>query len=286
MSKMIILLGQRVRSGTNFIGTTLAMHPDVVTVPPGKSLGEFNLFRDALIEQTFDQVALSSFGMDIQSEDKSRFLELYGEAWLKLLKEKYAIPNEKTIFVKSYVINNLHLWQKAFPNAKIAVIYRDGRDNVISSVKASNDYRNWHGGVIKLKKRCNYYSGRSFLNHARHWVKTAEVILAMQESNHLKKFKYEALNDSKKGIAQLLDFYELKNTPDIVNNCLKAPVVGSSFGVQTKTLQKPNWIPDPDKSKYRFTNKWKHWNKLKKGVFKKVGGATLQRLGYETSNKW
>ena len=90
------------------------------------------------------------------------------------------------------------LWRAAYPNAKIAIIYRDGRDNVISSVKASNDRRAWHKFNMSLKKRINFYSGRYFINHAKEWKRTAKNVLKIEESFRVSKFKYEDLNNSEK----------------------------------------------------------------------------------------
>jgi hypothetical protein len=285
--KVIILLGQRVRSGTNFVGSTLSQHPDVVTLPINTSLGEFNLFSDNLIiDVIYDTVARNSFGLDFSNNDKTAFLIKYGELWLELLMEKFNIPNNKIIFIKSPSVKHVKLWKAAFPQAKIAIIYRDGRDNVISSIRASNDKRTWHTFFIKLKKRLNYFSGRSFINHARQWSITANDILKIKKSDDIKTFKYENLNNSTEYITKLLQYYNLKINETIVNKCVNAPVVGSSFGIKSGGMIKPNWKPDSNKSKYIFTNKWKHWGLLKKLVFNYFAGNELIKLGYEKDNNW
>lgn len=81
-------------------------------------------------------------------------------------------------------------------------------------------------------------------------------------------------------------FYNLETNENIVNSCLNAPVVGSSFGVKQNKIIKPNWTPETNKSRFIFTNKWKHWRFLKKRIFKSIGGDTLVKLGYEKSNIW
>lgn len=287
MNKVIILLGQRVRSGTNFVGTTMSMHPDVTTLPPNKSLGEFNLFDDDYILQSvYHSVVKHSFGMDFSVADEALFLKHYGAFWVTFLKEKYAISEDKVIFVKSPDIKHLALWQATFPESRIAIIYRDGRDNVISSVRASNDKRTWHNTILKFKKRFNYLTGRSFINHSKRWAKSANDILQIEPSEQLKLFKYEDLNDSEANITKLLKHYQLKVTDSIVEKCMKAPVVGSSFGVKTESMIKPNWQPDANKSKYSFSNKWKTWNFLKKFVFKHIAGKELINLGFEKNNNW
>ncbi|WP_274475873.1 sulfotransferase [Mangrovimonas aestuarii] len=285
MNKVVILLGQRVRSGTNFVGTTIGKHPDIVTFPPDKSMGEFNLFPDrAIKESVFDKVSNYAFGINISSKDELAFFEAYGELWLKLLKEKYRVDETKTIFIKSFIVYNLDLWQKAFPNAKIAMICRDGRDNVISSVKASNDKRNWHNWSLRVKKKAFYALGLYFLGHALHWKKTARAFSKIQECAQVKKFRYEDLVDSKTGIEKLLHFYGLDTSDEIISNCINAPVVGSSFGVDSNNEAKPNWQPDYDKSKFNFIGKWSKWGPFKRALFKLLANKEMTKLGYYSND--
>lgn len=285
--KIIILLGQRVRSGTNFIGSTLSQHPDIITIPPDRSNGEFNLFGTSFIKDHYKEVIKKSFALGLKEEQFPEFAQVYFKAWQELIVKSYGLENtEKTIFIKSPIIENYDLWRLALPNAKIALLTRDGRDNVISSVKASNDKREWHTLKIKFKKRINFYSGRSFVNHSKHWAYTANIFHSITEDENTKKFKYEALNNSPKNIEKLLKFYELETNKQIINNCLKAPVIGSSWGVNNKIESKPNWKPDYDKSKYKFSDKWYKWIFFKRLVFKKLAGKELICLNFEDNNNW
>ncbi|SHI37470.1 Sulfotransferase domain-containing protein [Mesonia phycicola] len=285
--KVIILLGLRVRSGTNFVGTTLKQHPDIQTIPPTSSSGEFNLFREESIKnKVFNSIANRSFGSGVEEEDFPAFMELYGELWIKFLTNKFNLDENKTLFLKSPRVKETHLWQLAFPNAKIVLLCRDGRDNVISSIKASNDKRNWHKLSHKLKKRINYYSGRNFLNFTKDWAEKAKMFNNVKETINLRKFKYEELNDSFDGVKNLLNFYEIDDSDYNVRKCLKAPVVGSSYGVDNNKVAKPNWKPDFDKSKFTFTRKWGNWKFRQKIIFKNIAGDELIKLGYEQDNNW
>ena len=145
--------------------------------------------------------------------------------------------------------------------------------------------RSWYDFSIRVRKKLNFISGRSFVNNAKQWAKTARIISDLEEEK-IMKFKYEDLNNSEEGIAQLLKHYNLKVDKDIIKNCLNAPVVGSSFGNDINFRSKPKWTPDPDKSKYVFTNKWKKWSALKKLIFKQIAGKELIELGYEKNNNW
>lgn len=284
---IIILIGQQVRSGTNFVGVTLSLHPDVVCIPPSISLGEFNLFRDSAIKkEIFDPVVDKSFGSGLNKEDFPKFMKEYGALWIKILVEKYNISEDKTIFIKSPFISNVDLWSLAFPDSQIALLCRDGRDSVISTIKAANDKRRWHTATIALKKRINFYSGRYFLIYTNGWKNSAKKYLEIQETPQIKKFRYEDLNNSEKGVEELLNFYRLNSDTSIIDKCINAPVVGSSFGIHKKGIAKPNWKPDADKGKYVFTGKWHKWNFLKKMIFKKAAGNELIALGYEIDNNW
>lgn len=284
--KVIILLGQRVRSGTNFIGTTLNQHPDVVCIPPNSSFGEVNLFKDDFIKTHLYNQMISSFGIGIKDDDFPRFMKGYGELWLNLLREKHKLPEDKTIFIKSPFIGQVDLWRLAFPESQIALLCRDGRDNVISSIKASNTKHSRHTTLKSIKRPMNYYSGRYILNHTKDWKRTANIYLTTQENDKLKKFRYEDLNDTKLGITELLQFYNLKSDSDIVQKCLNAPVVGSSFPVAKKGGDKRHWQPEKDKKKFVFTGKWHKWNLFQKRLFKRIAGNELIQLGYANDNKW
>ncbi|WP_313113719.1 sulfotransferase family protein [Aequorivita sediminis] len=284
--KLIILLGQRVRSGTNFIGTTLKQHPDVVCVPVNTSAGEMNIFKDASIKTQIYNKVSKSFGARLTDKDFPEFMKYYGELWKSFLEKKYNLPQDKVVFIKSPYIEHVELWKLAFPNSQIALLCRDGRDNVISSVKASNDRRKWHTKKIKFKKNFNYFSGRSFYAHTKDWKNTANLFHEISESPKLKKIRYEDLINSPKEIENLLKFYELRTDSEIVKKCLSAPIVGSSFGVSDNGMVKPNWEPIDNKENFKFTGKWNKWNIFQKTFFKKIANKELMQLNYVKNHNW
>ena len=286
--KLIILIGQRVRSGTNFVGVTLTQHPQVQMIPSGTSIGELNLFtNDSIKTDVFEIIAKRSFALGIKNSDFPEFIEAYGAAWMELISKKYDLDSSKTLFIKSPYIKNILLWKLAFPHAKIAVLSRDGRDNVISSIKASNDKRNWHRAKHRIKRKINYYSGRFFIKHSEDWAKTARIYAMLISDKSLEKFKYEELINSSEGIKKLLNFYELDSSDENILKCLGAPVIGSSFGIKTSKMTKPNWKPDFDKSNYKFTKKWEKWSWIQRKIFYQIAGNEMTLLGYfnRTSKK-
>lgn len=284
--KLIILIGQRVRSGTNFLGSTLGQHPDIQTIPPGKSHGEFNLFKDRAVSGVLKNISNKSFGVKYDDQDVDEFYSRFGNLILEQLKDKYDLNSEEAVFIKSPFIANYDLWLKAFPEAKFIFLCRDGRDNAISSVKASLIRKSWFSFIRNTKIALNYRSGRLLISQIKDWRKTANIYDRVPTSENVIKVRYEDLINSEENLSLLLDFLEVRNTKVIVDKCLNAPVVGSSFGKNSDNTTKSNWIPDHDKSKFKFVKKWEKWNWIKKRAFKAIAAEELIKLGYEKNDQW
>ena len=284
--KVIILVGQRVRSGTNFIGSVLSRHPEVQTIPKGYSHGELNLFRSSKISEIFSEISTKSFGLKFEKEDEHKFYSNFGDLWIKLLIEKHNLDSNKVIFIKTPIISYFDLWLKSFPNAKFIFLSRDGRDNVISSTRASNDRRNWHTLKHKFKKRINFYSGRSFVKHTLDWKLTSRFFKSVPANHNIFKIKYEEVLRDDSTLGQLFKFLEINCDAPVLEHCKNAPVVGSSFGIDKKKMSKPNWKPINNKSQFKFSFKWRKWGWFKKSVFKFLAGKQLIELGYEKDNNW
>ena len=284
--KIIILIGQRVRSGTNFLGSTLSQHPEIQTIPPEKSHGEFNLFKDRAIESVLKNISDKSFGIEYNESDVDEFYETFGNLIINQIVQKYDLNSNQALFIKSPFIANYDLWLKAFPEAKFVFLCRDGRDNVISSVKASLIRKRWFSVWRNLKININLLSGRLFITQIKDWKQTALIYDQVATGKNIMKVRYEDLINARNELSQLLDFLELNNSKAIADKCLNAPVVGSSFGKNSKDVTKSNWIPDHDKSKFKFVKKWEKWNVVKKQIFKSIAGKELIRLGYEKNSDW
>jgi hypothetical protein len=283
--KVIILIGQRVRSGTNFLGSTLSLHPEIQTLPQNRSHGEFNLFRSDSIIEFYNEATLKSFGLKFNEVDKLNFYFEFGQLWLKLLTEKYELDENKVLFIKTPIIKYHQLWLKTFPDAKFIFLTRDGRDNVISSVRASNIRKKNISSKKKMIKSLNHYSGRSFRAHILDWKATAITFDSIKKQKNINKVRYESLVNNFENIQNLLESLELDSSEKTIEKCINAPVVGSSFGLNTKKSAS-NWIPEKDKSKFVFSNKWEKWNFFKKFIFKALAGRLLVEMDYEKDNNW
>ena len=114
------------------MGSTLKQHPDVTLLPPDVSFGEYNLFVDGdILTHVFEKVTQGSFGSRLRKASEDNFLTKYAETWIDYLQDHYGIKGQKNIFIKSPFIDEWQLWIRAFPQARIALLCRDGRENVV-----------------------------------------------------------------------------------------------------------------------------------------------------------
>ena len=117
------------------------------------------------------------------------------------------------------------------------------------------------------------------------WRKTGKILNSIDNTEEIIKVKYENLINSFENLQKLLKFLDINSDKEVVEKCLNAPVVGSSFGANI-SKQGSNWVPEIDKSKFVFIEKWRKWVWFKKSVFKFLAGKQLIELGYEKDNNW
>jgi hypothetical protein len=154
-----------------------------------------------------------------------------------------------------------------FPEAKLIVIYRDGRDVVVSDRFFTRDY----GGQTF-----------SFEQAVRAWRKDMEAQFQYAESHGIHACSYEALlSDGKPVVRDLLAYLGLAADEELLNRLLER----SSFRYYTGR--------DPgQENRKRFYRKgiagdWKnHFKEEDKRIFKEIAGDLLIQLGYEKDLDW
>ena len=154
-----------------------------------------------------------------------------------------------------------------FPTAKLIVIYRDGRDVVVSDSFFTRDY----GGQTF-----------SFENAVRAWRKDMEAQFRYAEIHAIHACSYESLlSDGRDVVRRLLDYLGLTYDDALVTRLLDH----SSFRYYTGR--------DPgQENRKRFYRKgiagdWKnHFNEENKRIFKEIAGDLLIQLGYEKDFDW
>ena len=130
------LLGVRVRSGTNYLAKVMSCNPHIQLVPPGKTTDEFPVLRDMDHWEKGFSAFLHQYKGPRGVYDFKRFLPHFGAAWLRYVIDTFSLrPGH--VFLKDPSVRYLGRFFDMFPDARLIVLVRDGRDNVASSVRAS-----------------------------------------------------------------------------------------------------------------------------------------------------
>ncbi|AEH45602.1 sulfotransferase [Thermodesulfatator indicus DSM 15286] len=156
--------------------------------------------------------------------------------------------------------------KNTYPNSKLIVVYRDGRDFVVSHrYYAKNMNLPW-----------------DFEESVKLWKEMIEYQLQYEKEYGLFSISYEEMLNNNKAIAiKILNFLGLNYTNDILENMIHK----SSFEFRTgRKRGEAN-----KKSFYRkgVSGDWRnHFSEKEKEIFKKIAGDLLIKLGYEKGYDW
>ena len=126
----ILVLGVMPRSGSNFLRDLIAEHPDVYP-DPGR-LYEFPILHAAGSARGFMEDFIAMFPRNAEVLGKWDALAMLAGAWMR---ELQAEAGNKRILLKCPHVQFLSLAPIVFPNAKIVICLRDGRDLADSTMR-------------------------------------------------------------------------------------------------------------------------------------------------------
>jgi hypothetical protein len=284
-----------VRSGTNYLGKVMGCNPRVQLVPPKKTTDEFPMLRVMESwEKAFDDFAVRYTG-DRKTFQFDHFLRHLGDAWQDYLIETFSLQPGH-VFLKDPSVRHIDRFFDTFPEAKLILLVRDGRDNVASSVKAGLAIRSRDSVVERSKKRLNHLLFRDFVQYARDWSSSVGRILSFDEkfrdtprASQYMIVRYEDVFRHPREMAErLFSFMGVEYddaTLDAVDN---AEVVGSSFFASSgrEEAKKPNWKATPKTDAFKPLGRWNQWSALQKSMFKRIAGEQLISMGYEKDLNW
>jgi hypothetical protein len=293
--RFTFLLGVRVRSGTNYVGKIMSCNPHVQLVPSGKSTDEFPMLR---VMDSWEK-AFGEFARRYKGERDTfqfrRFLPHFGGAWLRYIIETFDLPPGH-IFLKDPNVRFVDLFFDMFPNVKLLILVRDGRDNVASSVKAGLARRSRDSLIERSRHGANHLLRRDFVLAARDWASAVDRILAFDEkfrdtprSGQYLLLRYEDIfRNPKEMAARIFSFMGVAFDEQILEAVARADVVGSSFYGTTgrEDARKPNWRATPKTDAFQPLGRWGGWSPLRKRMFKRLAGSQLIRMGYEKDLNW
>jgi hypothetical protein len=192
-----------------------------------------------------------------------------GDGIISFLKE---FTEKKSRFlIKCPDSSNIHNFLKLFPNHKLIILIRDGRDTVESFM------RTWPKSSFKV-------ISKTWANHAR-------LILNFIKDNNEKStksflvVKYEDLiYDLRNIFEDLSKFLDINPKSIKIDQLENINLIGSSTNRGIK--KDVNWDEIKKPPHFNPIGRWKSWSPRNKKIFKKVAGKELIELGYESENSW
>ena len=293
--RFTFLHGVRIRSGTNYIGKVMSCNPHIQLVPPKKTTDEFPLMRDLDSWEKAFSTFVGKFTGPKNFFQFSKFLPYLGSAWLNYVIDTFSLQ-EGPVFIKDPSVKHIDRFFELFPEAKLLLLLRDGRDNVASTVKAGLAVRASTTAISKAKTRVNHLLRRDFSSAARDWAAGVTRIERFDEQFKSSPFasrymivRYEDVFRNPRPMAErIFSFMEVPYDDAILEAVENADVVGSSFYGSSgrEDARKPNWTATPKTEAFQPTGRWKRWNAAEKALFNRLAGPQLVRMGYEDNLNW
>ncbi len=289
------LHGARVRSGSNYLGKVMSCNPHIQQVPPGRTMYEFPLMSDLGAWASAFSTFLHKYTGAKEHFEFRRFSPHLGNAWLTYLIETFSLQPGH-IFIKNSNVRNIDKFFDVFPESKLILLVRDGRDNVASFVKASLATRHNKGLLAKVRMRLSHLLMRDFRSAARDWSAAVRRIVEFDEefkksprASRYLLLRYEDVFQRPREMgARIFEFMGVPFDEAVLDAVENADVVGSSFFSPRgqEDADKPNWRATPRTEAFQPLGRWKKWSSSQKKIFDRIAGKQLFSMGYETDPNW
>lgn len=263
-NRIVFINGILPRSGTHFLANLLCQHPDCIKAPvpedgflaSGKHLANY---VDSLVNSWTEQNNSKDYNHYKDTLLEGFGLSLSGFLWNAT---RSKTEGKTTMVAKTPLVNNLKLFPKLFPSAKLIILVRDGRDLVESAVRSFNYDRN-----------------ETIIN----WVKATETIKKYTESVTEDKYlivRYEDLHENvEMEMKRILMYLDLEIEKYNFDAAADLPVVGSS--VFKRGDGNVHWWPVSKNETFQPLERTKEWTKEDHDHFNAIAGESLLYWGYE-----
>ena len=266
------IIGIMERSGTNFLADALKLLDPRFQLP--RALGEdfllehSNLLND-YIERTYQRWKRVPW-LNNPDEYKELLSHQLGQALLALLYEQ--IDPDKRLLTKTPNASNVDKFCQLFPQAKLLILVRDGRDVVESAAATwpSEPYGYWVNQWARgARSILDFIRGPAHELHGSLW----ELV------------RYEDLVQKPQAVAdKLLRFLELDKSRADYHLIDKLPIRASSQ--DRDEAGKVTWATIEKHNGFNPIGRWSSWSWYRKKQFKRLAGQALIDLGYVPNNRW
>ena len=260
--RVIFVRGVTPRSGTNYLRDLLVLHP-ACRKARAPIWEDFALDAAVLLEEYVRRLAAKwPKGWAVPAEVGSDVLRALGDS---LIVSLIGDDPDATVVAKTPSVTGLDSFPRLFPDDRLVLLVRDGRDVVVSLERSF---------------------GWSFEHALREWTRGAESIIRFRDANKAQEgtrwqlVRYEdVLSDVASSIAALVSFTGLAEGLLDVEEARRLPVRGSStFG---STEGGVHWRPTEQDATFNPVRRWGDWDLQRHARFNWVAGEAMQELGYE-----
>lgn len=260
---LVMLLGVRPRSGTNWVGDILRQHPDVFDYP--NSLWEFPLLRGTGGLLAARDEFFAAYPKNAQRMGRNDLLPLIGSAVVAHLLS-YAEPG-RTVLVKDPSVRYLDFFPALFPFERCLLLLRDGRDVAESTLRSFGDR-------ISFEQVCRRWAraARAMLDYAarqdpeRTWLVRYEEVFAAPDEFAREACRRFGLDPER---------FPYDALPSL-------PLRGSS------EFATGNWEYPPSRERpagFQPIGRWHDWSAEQHETFERLAGDALRAAGYGDSPK-
>lgn len=255
----IFIAGITHRSGTNFLSNLLGLHPDCIQ--PKKLHEDWFLASSRLLVEYLSRTAEEWNTEWFDVESRVKYLsKSFGDLLVNFsLQDDLGFAGKHVVLKTPSTrgIENLFL---LFPNAKLIILARDGKDTCESIVK----------GFL-----------RPYDSTFRLWNRSAKRVNDFWESAPSRKSvfytRYERLYHSRcEEMSRILDFCELDSSGYNYAYASNYPIIGSSTKVDRD--DKVHWRPVGWTEDFRPTNRSEHWSEALHVLFNEICGVEARKL--------
>jgi len=258
----VFIHGVLPRSGTVYVGEILRLHPALHAYPN-------DLWEIPFLELSGDIMDVQKHFFKAYPQNRERmgeqdFLPLFGASLMAYLHS--FCPDGKRLLLKIPDVQYLEFFPVVFPEEKLLLLMRDGRDVVSSTVRTWPDV--------------------DFAWVCRKWALSARAMLDFSEKGAGEPWmvKYEDVIRDPAGFArQACRHFSLDQEAFPFGEINKLSVRGSS---SIKSSGKVTWDASAKPEGFNPVGRWQAWNSKEKALFKSIAGEALIDAGYSKDMDW
>lgn len=268
----VFILSPARRSGTNFLYNLLLRTELFAQPTPALTAEDFLLAKSDLLFDYMDALAGEWEQQTGESKDtrrvKSEITRRIGEVLISTIRTETARPT----LLKTPWIFNLARAFDLFPDCRIILLVRDGRDTCESTVRSGY-------------ARDHLHSFATWAAHVRVMQKAISTFEEQGRSGSVHLIRYEdVVEDPQGSLRRIFDFLGLVVPEGFVPDIESLPVYGSS--VEGRAPDEAfRWRKIERPAGFNPVGRWKSWDSETLRAFDVICGAEMLRLGYDSGTK-